>query len=195
LPTRQETSEEKAVSPGETPLSTYFKTAQAGGKEFRLGVGGQSSRGAAERRCEPVHTGLEFVDEIVPLRSRAGAGSLGAGGVKFLCVVHSSLRMTVHVQDLAFWASSRTQGVEGESSRGAETQERIGHRRGATRVGANGLAGGSRLRSGCRWRNGRVPSLEPGVTRKRASVRGKGAHSRRGNQATACERGRRGNRR
>jgi hypothetical protein len=41
----------------------------------------------------------------------------------------------------------RIRGVGSECSRGAEAQESNGRRPGATRVGANGLAGGTRLRS------------------------------------------------
>lgn len=39
-------------------------------------------------------------------------------------------------------------GVDGESSEGAKTQERIGLRVGATRLVVNGLTGGTRLRNG-----------------------------------------------
>jgi hypothetical protein len=53
----------------------------------------------------------------------------------------------------------RARDVGSERSGGAETQESIGRRFGATRAGANGLAGGSRLRSRRSWRNGAVLPL------------------------------------
>jgi hypothetical protein len=59
-----------------------------------------------------------------------------------------SFRVKEHFQTLEVWEGMRIRGVEGESSREAETQERIDLRLGATRVGVNGLAGGVKLRSG-----------------------------------------------
>jgi hypothetical protein len=46
-----------------------------------------------------------FVDEVVPQRSRGETVSLGAGGVKVLCLVRRSLRASAHVQRFARWAS------------------------------------------------------------------------------------------
>jgi hypothetical protein len=114
-----------------------------------------------------------------------GVVSPGRWGVKVPRVASRSLRVRGRVQVLVAWAGPRVRGVEGEAFRGAQHQERIGRRHGATRGDANGLAGGSRLRSGRSWRNGAVLRLGPRGTGKRASARGKGAHSRRGSQATA----------
>jgi len=78
-----------------------------------------------------------------------------------------SLRGEEHVQAQCL-GGSRNQGVEGEGFREAETQQRIGRRCGATRCGANGLAG--RIKAS-KWieraeRNGFV--AESRGTRKRA---------------------------
>jgi len=99
-----------------------------------------------------VRTGLEGGREL-PTRlnaSLSGGGEIspGLGGCKVPRVAVGRLRASGGVQVLVAWAGLRIQGVRGERSRGAETQERIGRRFGATRVGANGLVGGRRLQSG-----------------------------------------------
>jgi hypothetical protein len=60
---RQETPGEQAYLLGETLLSTYLEALKVRTSGLP-GNQGQERRVAAERRCGPVHNGLESVDEI-----------------------------------------------------------------------------------------------------------------------------------
>lgn len=94
-------------------------------------------------------------------------------------------------------AGLSNRGARGEGLRGAKSP---GEYRpwafGKPEVGANGLAGGRKLRSGRRlWPKLVTVHMPQGDQERRAACQTteKGTFSRSGNQAIACERGRRGN--
>jgi hypothetical protein len=141
------------------------------------GVEDQGSRTAVERRSRSAHTGLESVDEVclvwirliqagftwrrgwraVPSGaercpwSRVGGVQVPFEGVKALESSESAQTCGPSRRGVTLARAGqrvkRVRGAGGESFRGEESQERIDRGSGATLGRANGLAGGTRLRS------------------------------------------------
>jgi len=108
----------------------------------QMGAGAPPRGGAGRSRRGP-----ESADEDTPVHPCWGCLTRPRG-CKVPYAVSPTSRGRGHAQAFTVGAGPRIPGVDGESSREAETQERIDRRLGETRADAHGLAGGGRLRGG-----------------------------------------------
>jgi hypothetical protein len=129
-------------------LLAHFKTSKARGAGLARSSKVKGVGVAVERRRGPVLKGSESADEVVPVLSGSGSVSPGTGGCKVLRVAGWSLRAKARVQVFGLGRGQDPRRGRKVMLWRGESQKGIGHQFGATRVGANGLAGGSRLRSG-----------------------------------------------
>ena len=128
--------------------------------------------------------GLESVDEIF-LSTRAQEDLTRYEGSTVLHTAHRSPRTKERVQVLETWAGRESKAWKEKASEGKTQESHDQERRGNPKFQERSRRGNKASKQVKLAERSDSAEPKPGTTGKRASARGKGVHSRPGNQATA----------